>query len=1645
MPNQSFNLGEFQSGLKNAHNPFGLPLTALTDGGNVELYRGLRTRKGYEVVSAGEISPGSVAGSVSIPRGCRYYVTFEGADGSQDFTDYLGHPLSYVENGYGKAYHLDASQHYSGSTSLYTEGGTPAEVWRAIQSTHADIDFSGGEDLVLRAHFRIGSGGGHKINLFSHFYSGSFPGAMYNWYFRYDEDDIDREFKLYLDGDGDGHTVEAACSVSIDTWWRVELQYDAGTGTYTIAADEAANWTGNGTTRGMTDPGKMPLPYTHDQPLCLAETAWTFDNMWLDDMQIVYGSADPVDAEGLPVISGEVCQLVQVRHPTAEKTYLLAQVKDSLTGGNYLAVCDDILPGNNLEFTNLYDLGTGAGVASIATLGDRTIICTDGKEPVVFSGGLASGSAASDWPHPYQVLIRPTGQDAYDVSREVLDKDGDVSFVIGGVASSGDMIIVTEAPYVKGFFFTLAETNNGQGADSGSHVALEATYTSEEDCDIEDVKGQCVYWRQSSTLCGNFEGAQQDLDSAAAVDKSGGLVGIPCTNHGYSSDDTVRIFGTANYNGTYVLDVSTSIHEMVITETYTPETFSGTEGVRLRPTLGSGNTHPRIEPGLRVSISGSDYYLVAITGNGVGDGEVQLSGQQVDSEISGMYGLVVDTSGCVRTMREGSSGASVLLPSLNTHRRYMGGFFSFRLVVPSECIDDGNFSQIRVKFSTPDFLGFCAIGIDDRHVTVKHASVGIRDANTANTIDTPVELTFNNGESGYTLGEASAIWSDWTDFVGDGTDDLVISLDGGDKYLMDSAMVGSTEVFRYGPSITMWIPNEDSDPTTIMFYYVADPVCDCYNVADIESIYSPEEIKAASWKFAGVVDLEVRTPYAAVAGWFVMATSETNEISVVSARSVSEVTVTSQEPGNSAVFHAVCFSGNRDSYWAFKSGAWTEIARSNGGIWSYNHGSWTAAETNDRLQALYQAFLVPDNQMTTGELQEITEEQWESPGGFQAYVTPTLSFASCLVPDDSNVPMVQAYSVTIYDTGTAAIEYWDGNRWTDGSGFSDGTLDGAIPFGRSGAVSYNGSYTEPSIATLEGVQGYFFRLSFVNGLSSRTSLTRVQVQYEPAQLLSNLDDGFPDYPAGVIVDTGATVQDYTAEAIDDTNTDMATVWLCNGDPAESPDAFGADGAVYVGGPSRFNQVMLEPHHVYYNQAESKLSVAYWNGTRYVSLAVDDTTMGSGGETLNKKGVVSWDLPSDWKIHRPIDSPDICRAYWVRITVSNDLTAPTGIYEARIWDVPESLPKYKYAVVANNRLFLASRPDAPSQIDISREREEFGFSGNDSAGIYLGGDSITAVFAAWDNVIICQPSEMRALTFGSPSEWNITKLQVTETPVNSRVVVHAPIGGPQSAGTTKQGLFFLNHRGAWVYSGLQADQAFATGQGVNLSQDLNWWDEEALPRIDKNYLFRACGVYWPEKNWVIWSVPMITSSGQTSQTTNNRLIVHDLNLGAWLPPFTIAVASICVAHHHQEAAPGKLGQLGLYAGDYAGRILRLFSDTTDKDASGEPIAIPAWVETGWTDFGLRSRKFLRTVSMIGETGGDAVTVSFHRDGSSNADTAVVRFEDVAGPVGKEAQFECEPSNRSARYWKWRIAAEGPSTIHQVHLEMEADRDWPRMTR
>jgi hypothetical protein len=600
------------------------------------------------------------------------------------------------------------------------------------------------------------------------------------------------------------------------------------------------------------------------------------------------------------------------------------------------------------------------------------------------------------------------------------------------------------------------------------------------------------------------------------------------------------------------------------------------------------------------------------------------------------------------------------------------------------------------------------------------------------------------------------------------------------------------------------------------------------------------------------------------------------------------------------------------------------------------------------------------------------------------------------------------------DAGTTTVDGWQGGDWVD-LGWTDGTSVGGIPWAQSGIITGTEKTLDYSVQS--GVPGYFLRVR-TNGTGPNTTLARILYK-APCQPLANIGDGQPNTPNGFIyVDTSKnSILDYTSEVSDNTLTNFSTALI----PMATADY------LYIGYYEQFDAIELTPY-IDNNQNSSFLTVAYWNGARYVNLTVEDGTTGETTVTLSRKGKVSWTLPDDWKENIPFDT-FMSRGYWVRLSVSAALTATTAIAECRVYSVPTALRKHKFAAVAGDSVFLANRPDAAGQVDISRPLEEFGFTGPTSGSLRVGGmDSITALSAAYNTLFVWKPSSVHQYTGGA--------FQAAEaagkTPINQQSIVKATANG-------KTGLFFLNRNGAFVIQGLQTDNTWNTAAIEELSSSLDYWDSNATPRLDLDYLHLACGEYWPKKNWIVWSVPMILTG--SSQTTNNVVLVYDLNMMCWYPPFVypFGVSAMCTAYTYNANAPQKLGDLIFLAGDYEGRIIRLFDPSATTDLG---TAITWNAQTGNMCVarpGITNQ--LWGIHIIGKSTENDLTVSYYLDGSATAtDTAVVTaLEDPTNEFALDWQTCAAAVQFNTLSVKW--SGTGHAEIDCTELEWNSLYDRP----
>jgi hypothetical protein len=185
--------------------------------------------------------------------------------------------------------------------------------------------------------------------------------------------------------------------------------------------------------------------------------------------------------------------------------------------------------------------------------------------------------------------------------------------------------------------------------------------------------------------------------------------------------------------------------------------------------------------------------------------------------------------------------------------------------------------------------------------------------------------------------------------------------------------------------------------------------------------------------------------------------------------------------------------------------------------------------------------------------------------------------------------------------------------------------------------------------------------------------------------------------------------------------------------------------------------------------------------------------------------------------------------------------------------------------------------------------------------------------------------------------------------------------------------------------------------------------------------------------------MVTGAG-TSQSTCNYLIVYDCGKGAWLPSFTVPVASLCQAKVAKSTAPGGVGETILLAGGQDGYIYRIF-DTAATTDSGTAIA--SSVETGWLSFDAPNlEKILRTAQIFGSITTGDLTLQVRIDGEETTDTLrTFTISSLSLSADKAYVLDFAHRNITANMFKFILSWSGPGSIYGCQLEVGAVRGWP----
>ena len=577
------------------------------------------------------------------------------------------------------------------------------------------------------------------------------------------------------------------------------------------------------------------------------------------------------------------------------------------------------------------------------------------------------------------------------------------------------------------------------------------------------------------------------------------------------------------------------------------------------------------------------------------------------------------------------------------------------------------------------------------------------------------------------------------------------------------------------------------------------------------------------------------------------------------------------------------------------------------------------------------------------------------------------------------------------------VEYWNGTGWSSVGGLSDGTNG----FSGSGILSFNPA--SAAYGEVGGLAGFWYRIRLVGYTGAPLRITRMRLKSLVAPL-ANIGSGIDDIALGFIYyDSSANSwKDYSLEVADGSQITFARL---NDGATEDPVGMEVGDYIYIGGVDEFLHLKIELERNHTNQNVSAMSAEYWNGAAWAGAGslVDGTS--SGNKTLNQSGYLRF-TTTNWKQRRigAIGTP----GYWIRLKVSSALTAGTYITEVRILNKPKQHGIYRMVSALRDRLALIGRSDAPDQIDISREGEEYGFTGPDSASVRIGGQGpITAAVEAFNQLWVCKGNEWYMLNGYNPATFAIERAETaSQAPSSHYSIVSAPI--KMSDGINRHGFYFVNSSGVWNFTGLQVNSA---------SDFVRWFEGNPVRAIADN---SACGLFNAARYELWWVIKFRDESGNVSR----RIIVYDLTRQTWNCPFETEVNTIAsvIAGNGGTEENRRL----ILGGTGSGKLLSLDED----EDSGKT----RYCETGWLNFKTPEwEKRIYGIRLIGAFEGP-VKIRLSRDGF------IAAAQNELPYTYTEKDFEAVDINESFAFNFLKVGLEwtGSGKAHGLLLNMAWDR-------
>lgn len=487
---------------------------------------------------------------------------------------------------------------------------------------------------------------------------------------------------------------------------------------------------------------------------------------------------------------------------------------------------------------------------------------------------------------------------------------------------------------------------------------------------------------------------------------------------------------------------------------------------------------------------------------------------------------------------------------------------------------------------------------------------------------------------------------------------------------------------------------------------------------------------------------------------------------------------------------------------------------------------------------------------------------------------------------------------------TPTIKYWGASGFAAVSNFVDGTLSSTTSLAVTGTMTFDDGSTNGITNTkprvINNTMAYWYQVTFPASKLDETTVIYYVTGVAPMQPIVDLWDGsYRDIGAVYLWDNSKSrFEEYTSACLKTDGTFQADTYsgIVSGTGMDLR-GMTTDDAIYVGSEeplTAINVIMFPANYLGATKytscnttASSALTIAYWDGETWTTVAdgIDGTSR--SGITLNQSGMISWTAPGRAaEVKTTVNNGRLMYLY--KITTNKTLSSGTSIGIDQIQGIPaplEDITGYIFPLNWADALWLCGKwegkrnemiPSDPDTVTVWNTDTTLPISLGDDSPLRAG-TTIYSQFGGsiYDTAVIVKDRETWILNKKVGSEDTSAAIKYRAA---RKYGCNAPysldscdLGTESSQGMQKAVAIWQSNTGLVMFDGNA--MTMISDDIWNLFRDM--YDTSTNERVHPDYAYKSQGFFDPFYKEYHWMFADGSSTGDV-----NRELCYDVVRKKW---------------------------------------------------------------------------------------------------------------------------------------------------------------------